>query len=260
VNQPLRVVQMTDTHLFADPHQVLLGCPTGLTLAAVVAQVAKYQPDLILLTGDLSQDETPASYQRLLACLQPLTCPIHWTGGNHDHPEFLTQVLTAGGLRPEKSFTQGGWQFILLHSPVPGAVGGYLDEAETTHLSEILQRQTQPTLVALHHPPFPVGSPWLDESALANPERLWQLLDAHPQVKLVLCGHVHQEQQWHRQGVTYFSTPSTCIQFAPQAPKFTLDTAYPGFRWLELDHQGNFRSGVTRVPYELSVDLQATGY
>ncbi len=260
VNRPLRVVQITDTHLFADPRQALLGCPTGSTLVAVVAEVERYQPDVILLTGDLSQDETPASYEHLLACLRPLTCPIYWTGGNHDHREALTQVLTAGGLRPEKSFAQGGWQFILLHSPVPGTVGGRLEEAELTWLREMLHRSTQPTLLALHHPLFPVGSPWLDGSSLANPERLWQICDAHPQVKLVLCGHVHQERQWHRQGVTYFSCPSTCIQFVPQAQEFTLDTSYPGFRWLELDPQGTFRTGVTRVPYGWVADAQATGY
>lgn len=257
---PLRVVQVTDTHLFGDPHQTLLGCPTGTTLAAVLAEVHLYQPDVLLLTGDLSQDETAASYEHLLTLLQPLTCPIHWTGGNHDHWQVLNRVLTAGGLRPEKCFTQGGWQFILLNSAVPGAVGGELLQAELMYLEQCLQQAPQPTLVALHHPLFPVGSPWLDDSRLANPERLWHILDGHPQVKLVLCGHVHQERQWQRQHVTYFSTPSTCIQFAPQSQTFALDAASPGFRWLELQPDGHFRSGVTRVACAVGMDLQATGY
>ncbi|MEN9216958.1 MAG: 3',5'-cyclic-AMP phosphodiesterase [Gloeomargarita sp. HHBFW_bins_162] len=256
----LRVVQITDTHLFGDPHQTLLGCRTGATLKTVLAQVRIDQPDVILLTGDLSQDETPASYKYLVDLLRPLTCPIYWTGGNHDHWESLTQVLTAAQLRPEKQFIQGGWQFILLNSAVPGAVGGALSPTELAYLEQCLRRCALPTLVALHHPLFPVGSPWLDDSRLANPEALWRILDAHPQVKVVLCGHVHQERQWERRGVTYCSTPSTCVQFAPQAQEFRLDTAFPGFRWLELFPEGTFRSGVVRVPCPVAIDLQATGY
>ena len=258
--QPLRVVQITDTHLFADPHQTLLGCPTGLTLQAVVAEVQAYQPDVLLLTGDLSQDETPASYQQLLAILQPLTCPMYWTAGNHDHEETLNQVLTSGGCRPDKTWVQGGWRFILLNSAIPGLVGGELLAAELHYLAQVLSESPEPTLIALHHPLFPVGSPWLDDSRLANPEVFWRICDAYPQVKVVLCGHVHQERMWQRQGVTYYSSPSTCIQFAPQAEMFTLDTAYPGFRWLELHPQGNFRSGVIRVAAKWVMDAQATGY
>jgi len=260
VYQPLRVVQITDTHLFADPHQVLLGCPTWVTLVKVLEHVQFFQPDVLLLTGDLSQDETLASYQNLVDLLRPLTCPIYWIGGNHDQPELLTQTLTAGGLRPEKTFVQGGWRFILLHSPVPGAVGGALGARELAYLEHTLHQSSEPTLIALHHPLFPVDSPWLDDSALANPEQFWHICDAHPQVKLVLCGHVHQERRWERRGVTYLSSPSTCIQFAPQAQAFTLDTAFPGFRWLELDPQGTFRTGVTRVPCQWVVDARATGY
>ncbi|APB34363.1 metallophosphoesterase [Gloeomargarita lithophora Alchichica-D10] len=260
MHQSLRVVQITDTHLFADPHQALLGCPTWATLTKVLTQVQRYQPDVLLLTGDLSQDETPASYQHLVDLLQPLPCPIYWTGGNHDCRDTLAQVLTAGGVRPEKTWHQGGWQFILLNSAVPGAVGGQLAATEINHLEHNLRQGHQPTLVALHHPLLPVGSPWLDDSSVANPERLWQVLDSHPQIKLVLCGHVHQERQWQRRGVTYYSSPSTCIQFAPQAQNFTLDTAFPGFRWLELDPQGTFRSGVSRIPCKWVLDAQATGY
>ncbi len=260
MSQPLRVVQITDTHLFADPQQALLGCPTQLTLQAVVAEVQRYQPDVVLLTGDLSQDETPASYQHLLTALQPLTCPIYWTAGNHDHLETLSQALSQGSCRPEKTWVQGGWRFILLHSPVPGAVGGHLAATELQRLASILHQSSEPTLIALHHPLFPVGSPWLDDSRLANPEEFWQVCDAHPQVKVVVCGHVHQECTWQRRGVTYYSSPSTCIQFAPHAATFTLDTAYPGFRWLELFPQGHFRSGVIRVVAQWAMDVQAVGY
>ncbi|MCS6781737.1 MAG: 3',5'-cyclic-AMP phosphodiesterase [Gloeomargarita sp. SKYBB_i_bin120] len=260
MNRPLRVVQLTDTHLFADPRQTLLGCPTWETLQQVVAQVVVYDPDLVLLTGDLSQDESDASYERLVAALQLLSCPIYWLAGNHDAANPLERILTTGGLCPDKRFQAGGWYFALLDSTLPGEVGGFLSPTVLAELATDLAQHPEPTLIALHHPLFPVGSPWLDDSRVRNPEALWSVLDAHPQVRVVLCGHVHQEHTWRRCGVTYYSTPSTCIQFAPQAATFALDTAFPGFRWLELLPDGQHTSGVVRVPCSITVDSGASGY
>lgn len=76
---PLQVVQLSDTHLFANPEGVMLGCPTDGTLQAVLASVRELpaSPDLLLLTGDLSQDETQGSYERLVALLRPHAVPTY---------------------------------------------------------------------------------------------------------------------------------------------------------------------------------------
>ncbi|MCS7225964.1 MAG: metallophosphoesterase [Gloeomargarita sp. SKYB31] len=260
MQRPLRVVQLTDTHLFADPQQTLLGCRTWLTCQAVVTEAAAYCPDLVLLTGDLSQDESAASYQHLVNALWSLDCPVYWLGGNHDAASVLAEVAATGGWRPEKRFVQGGWYFVLLDSTLPGQVGGWLQRAAMAELTEELTQHPEPTLIAMHHPLFPVGSPWLDDSRVGNPEVFWQAVDRHPQVRVVLCGHVHQEHTWQRCGVTYYSTPSTCIQFAAQADTFTLDPAFPGFRWLELLPDGRYTSGVVRVACPVTVDQDANGY
>ena len=110
-----------------------------------------------------------------------------------------------------------------------------------------------PTLVALHHPPFYVNSHWLDSSTLQNPEEFFAVLDRHPQVKLVLFGHIHQEFHYQRYDVHYLGNPSTCIQFAPLSSTFTLDQKPPGFRLLKLYPNGTWESWVERIPlnYEL---------
>ena len=58
---PLLVAQITDTHLFAEVDRTWKGLSTAHTLKAVLdrLQQIKPPPDLLLLTGDLSQDETP---------------------------------------------------------------------------------------------------------------------------------------------------------------------------------------------------------
>jgi len=46
-------------------------------------------------------------------------------------------------------------------------------------------------LVAFHHPPVALHSPFIDGIGQHGPERLAALLADHPQVVAVLCGHAH---------------------------------------------------------------------
>ena len=81
-------------------------------------------PDLLLLTGDLSQDETPESYQRLVSLIAPLGIPAYWIPGNHDNIPVMAEILNQPPLSPEKSWMLGNWQFLLLSSVEAGCDGG----------------------------------------------------------------------------------------------------------------------------------------
>lgn len=61
----VRILQVTDTHLFADTANTLLGINTHQSYHAVLdAILEQNQPiDLIVATGDLVQDQSPEAYQ-----------------------------------------------------------------------------------------------------------------------------------------------------------------------------------------------------
>jgi 3',5'-cyclic-AMP phosphodiesterase len=262
---PLLVVQISDLHLFKDERQNLLGWNTWGSFKQIVQQLDAYRPrpDLILLTGDLSQDETAASYQKIVECLIPLEIPTYWLPGNHDHVLTMQQVLDRPPVYADKSLNQGGWQYLLLNTNVPGQVYGALSLDGLAWLERELSiiSLEQPTLISMHHPPFWVGSPWLDQSGLNNTTAFFEIIDQYPQVQLVLVGHVHQEFQCVRNDVTYLSTPSTCIQFMPKSPEFALDTNGPGFRLLWLHPDGTFETAVERVGlHQQQLNLNAQGY
>ncbi|MCT7951616.1 3',5'-cyclic-AMP phosphodiesterase [Ancylothrix sp. C2] len=260
---PLLVAQLTDIHLFATPQQELVGFPTSESFLAVLQTLKELQPspDLLLLTGDLSQDHTKESYQHLQQLISPLGIPTYWLPGNHDSLPFMDEVLTKFPFLPEKSFQQGNWNFILLNSGVPGYVHGYLSGSTLEWLDrQLSQLPPQPTLVSLHHPPFLVNSEWLDSSTLQNPEELFTVLARYPQVKLVLFGHIHQEFDREFQGIRYLASPSTCIQFKPKSEKFGLDVVEPGFRVLKLYPDGKVETRVERVAFAGRFDLAAKGY
>ncbi|MDS3859317.1 3',5'-cyclic-AMP phosphodiesterase [Thermosynechococcaceae cyanobacterium BACA0444] len=259
----LHLVQVSDTHLFAEPTGKLLGLVTADSFQSVLSTVQALAPapDLLILTGDLAQDHQAKTYQYLRTLMASLTTPIYWLAGNHDQPELMVQELSHPPFNGIKAFQAGGWQFILLSSHLPGHVHGHLSQETLTDLSTQLQQASdRPTLVALHHPPFLVGSQWLDGSRLDNPEDLFAVLALFPQVKLVLFGHIHQEFQQERQGITYLGTPSTCIQFLPASQEFGLEPVGPGFRQVWLYPDGAWETKVTRVDFSTQVDATATGY
>jgi Icc protein len=106
-----------------------------------------------------------------------------------------------------------------------------------------------------------VGSVWIDQYVVRNADAFFQLIDDHPQVKLVAWGHVHQEFQQRRKGVTLVATPSTCVQFKPLCDDFTVDTQMPGYRWFELNSDGSFTTGIARVTNkQYVIDYKSAGY
>jgi Icc protein len=249
----VRLLHLTDPHLLANPEGTLQGVPTRRTLERVLDRVRAEEPDpaAFLLTGDLSQDETKESYRFLSDLFTPFDRPVIALAGNHDDPAAMAAGFAEGGGRVStaRSHGLGTWRVVVADTRVPGEVGGALAPKERAALDVALgEEPDRPTLLALHHHPVPTGCAWLDAIALAHPDALFRLLDRHPQVRCVVWGHVHQEQDRTRNGVRLLSSPATCIQFRPGSAKFALDDRPPGYRWLDLRPDGTLRTGVRRLP------------
>jgi len=264
LDSPLRVVQITDTHLYADPAGCLLGLNTQLTFDLILEQLRErhWPADLVLATGDLIHDGSSVAYPRLHRQLATLGPPVYCLPGNHDEPVQAERLLTGGQVHATPCVRHGAWGFIFVDSTRPGSEAGHLSSSALERLRECLQRHRhRHLLVCLHHQPVPVDSRWLDTMAVDNAAELFRLIDAAPQVRAVLWGHVHQVYEGERKGVRLLSCPSTCVQFLPRSGQFALDTLPPGYRWLKLYSDGRIDSGVERLPaYPAGLDMQATGY
>lgn len=248
---PVRILQITDTHLFADRYASLHGINTRHSLQSVLQRaLQRPTPDLVLVTGDLVHDESPAGYRVLFKMLRPLKAPVGVIAGNHDNLDTLRaeipRTMRLGGVHLLRS-----WRAVLLNSQVPGKAYGNLDNAELYFLEAALQAAANDhVLVVLHHHPVPVGSAWLDNIALDNPEALFGLLRRFPNAHAVLCGHVHQELDTQHDGLRLLATPSTCVQFKPHSEEFETDDKRPGFRWMSLNADGSIETGIERVTVE----------
>lgn len=256
----LTLAHVTDPHLLADPGGTLLDWPTRPSFEAVLTHVRTVAPDVLLLTGDLAQDAQPATYRAVEALVAPLGVPCLALPGNHDDPTVMQQMLTGPVDASTSVASMGGWHLVLLDSHVPGGTHGRLSPTALQMLDDLLVRLRGPTLVAVHHPPVPVGADWLDAIRLYEPESLHTCLQRHPQVRLVLCGHVHQAHEAAFAHAQLYTTPSTCIQFAPDTSKFALDPVDPGYRLFTLYPDGRHTQSLFRVPVPYQSDPTATGY
>ncbi|WP_228057069.1 3',5'-cyclic-AMP phosphodiesterase [Tychonema sp. LEGE 07203] len=249
----LFAAQITDTHLFAEFDRTWKGLSTARSLSSVLDRLQQIQPppDLLLLTGDLSQDETPESYELLASLISPLNIPAYWIPGNHDNIPVMQQILDKPPLSPEKSFQLGNWQFLLLSSVEAGCDGGRLSPESLDWLdSQLQQTGERPVIIALHHHPLAIDCEIMDSMMLHNADEFLAIVDRYPHIKIVLCGHIHQEFQQQRGLVAYLGTPSTCIQLLPKTSPIVLDTVGPGFRLLELAIDGTWDTKIERVVEE----------
>jgi Icc protein len=250
VGQPVQLLHITDTHLLSDAGATFKGLDTAQTLTAVLdqARTQAWPPDGVLLTGDLVHDEQAPGYERLRAILDGLQVPVYPVAGNHDDPGLVESVLASDWIRPQPLVELGAWRLIILDTHWDGEVRGRLHEDQLTWLDASLAAGAgHHHLIAMHHPPVPVGSPWLDRLALLDPQGFFRVVDRHDHVRAVVCGHVHQDFDTLHRGVRYLTTPSTCMQFRPRSAEPAVDARPPGFRWLVLHADGTLTTQVHRL-------------
>ena len=239
------VVQITDCHLPADPERTYRGINPHRNLETLLTRVSAIKPDLLLATGDLSEDGSRASYRALQKYFRPLGIPVLALPGNHDDASLLTEIFPGSPVDTISVSSHGPWQIIRLNSCLPGRPEGRLSENTLADLEEFLKRDGKgPQLITLHHQPVAIGSPWIDKYRLLNAQALLQLVDHYPGVKAVVWGHIHQVFEADRNGTVMLGGPSSAINALPGGQRFTPGTIGPACRWLELRADETLLSGI----------------
>ncbi|MBV1913940.1 MAG: 3',5'-cyclic-AMP phosphodiesterase [Pseudomonadales bacterium] len=265
IENPYRIIQITDPHLGASRDQSVLGINNYQSLELVVELVKQQQGrnfDRIVSTGDISSEGSEQSYRDFLQLMEPFGRPISWLPGNHDCPDTMAGIQDVPLLDPQRVVEMGAWQMLMLDSKISGAVGGNLDQQELELLEVTLKvTDNKHTLFCLHHQPVDVGCGWMDPQKIRNADRFFEIIEQYPGTKLVLWGHIHQQFEDTRNNIQLLATPSTCHQFEPLQQQFKIGHQLPGYRWLDLYPDGRIVTGVSRIkstPFE--IDYLSEGY
>jgi Icc protein len=247
-DKPVRLLQISDTHLHATRDSRMRGVNTYDTFRAVLDQAVAHPlwpADAVLVSGDIVQDESRAGYELFRSEMELLDVKVCCLPGNHDDPKLMNEILSGGPFQFCDSARLGDWSLILLNTFLTGEDAGGLGNLRLEALSLALKdHQTQHVLVCMHHQPLNMGSSWLDGVGLRDASEFLEIIDSANNVRGVLWGHVHQASDRTRGNVRFLSAPSTCSQFLPGSNFFAIDNRPPGMRWLRLYQDGRIETEV----------------
>jgi len=195
------ICQLTDLHVRPSGAAGQMAETNMLTERACrVAAAFTPLPDVVIITGDLTENGAEAEYANLSAILgRTLPIPVFVVPGNHDRREGIRAGLAhLPGVTADPHFVQYTVEdypvrLVMLDTLVPGANHGALSAAQLEWLDQTLAAQpSKPTLVGMHHPPFITGIPHMDKIALLDQDAFRSVVSRHRQVERIVCGHHHR--------------------------------------------------------------------
>jgi len=217
------IAQLTDIHVGRSPEEGA-GELNQVRLRAVLDRLLAepHRPDLLVLTGDVTENGDRASFARTAALLADCPLPVWPVVGNHDTREALVHAFPQ--VRPaEDGFLhyvveQGGLRLVMLDTIEPGRGAGAFCDARAAWLAaRLAEAPATPTLIFMHHPPVASGIDWMDPPRDAGwIDRFGAAIDGHRQLRAICCGHLHRPMATALRGVP--------VQVAPSvAPLLALD-------------------------------------
>lgn len=212
------LAHLSDTHLRdpADPLVRGVVDPRPALLEALDAATT-HSPEALVLTGDLSDDGSLASYIELRRLVEPVAerigAEVIWGNGNHDSREAFRAGLLdeAPSVAPiNRAYRLGGLRLLWLDSTVPGHDHGRVAAESLEWLAaELAEPAPEGTLLAMHHTPLPVVQDLAASWELLDQQELADVLHGSD-VRAILAGHYHQSGFGSIAGIGVHAATSLC--------------------------------------------------
>ncbi|MGY6698015.1 MAG: metallophosphoesterase [Roseinatronobacter sp.] len=220
-----RLLHLTDLHVVA-PGALCSGVlDTGAILRTAVdrllAQIPAIGPlDGLLVTGDISEDGSAASYDLAQRELARFDLPVYAVPGNHDSRGAFRVAFGGQDWMPASGLID--WvvdlpdtRLIGLDTLVEGQGAGRVSPDSLEFLNHALQGAGgRALIVALHHPPLRTGIRFMDNIGLENSKDLAATIPANCQPVTFVAGHVHGVYLGRIGAHRVVTAPSLCSAFA----------------------------------------------
>ena len=221
------IAQITDLHL-RPPGVLAYGvADTNRLTERAIRKLAtlRPQPDVVVITGDMTDCGLPEEYALLRKLLALLPMPVFMVPGNHDRrgnlkrafadwptivadPDFVQFVVDDFPLR-----------LIGLDTAVEKSDDGALCARRLEFLSDALAAAPgKPTVIFMHHPPFDCGLSDEDRARVMDGSaELAAILKRNRQVLALWCGHHHRPIETMFAACRPASSPASRIRSASAA-------------------------------------------
>ena len=217
-------VHMSDLH-FVPPGALANGIDSLANARKVLQRMRGLSepPAFILISGDLSNDGTPDSYEVLNGFLEEIGetgTPVMLALGNHDDRANFRRVVlgetTSGEAAPYHHVHQiDGLRVIVLDSLIPGEPQGRLGDDQLAWLANELQTPApNGTLIVVHHcSRLAAPRHHYPMFILQDADALEAIVARFPgEVRGVFAGHSHQNNAAAFGGTTHLTAPAVLCQ------------------------------------------------
>lgn len=182
-------------------------------ITQAVGRIRGESPDLVVVTGDLADHPFYGMHdEELIAlgekdlrlireCFAPLTCPVAWLYGNHDHPESFHRVY---GDLPADFHVAGHRVLLFFDDEVENNFPQRMGKQRERFLAAMNDDDPSPQVHLQHYlvaPEREGGYP----HAYREAGSLKAALLADSRVRLVLSGHYHKGDSLFREGHVHFA-------------------------------------------------------
>jgi Icc protein len=213
------IAQISDSHIDPDSPNA---AARVRDLRRCVSDINRLNPapDVVIHTGDLTHDGTPAKYSEVLGILERLRPPLHVAAGNRDDRDLIAanfpmrRDLLSGTPFVQYSVDDYPVRLIALDTLSDTSNMGDFCDLRADSLSRALAEDAvKPTALFMHHPPFEVVQSkyrWQFDSLEAI-SILGRALDGQGQVVRAFTGHAHRDASGEIAGIPVSSVPSVAI-------------------------------------------------
>ncbi|HEY0210844.1 metallophosphoesterase [Acerihabitans sp.] len=234
----MKIIQLTDCHLCSTSDATLHGYNTYNGLTAVIDFIiGKHDVgcEALIVTGDISDDGSLASYRLALQQMKRLNLPIYAFGGNHDNPVNLAEIFDADkSVGNIDDLAGDDWRFIYVDTVLENQDSGLLSAAAKQSLTNrILACGGHNIALLMHHHPVAAGIPLVDDCMLLNGGEMTEICQRYADVKALCCGHAHTDYSERQNNCLISLCPATSFQWQSGA-RTILTQDKRGFKVLDF--------------------------
>ncbi|MEM7364423.1 MAG: metallophosphoesterase [Pseudomonadota bacterium] len=194
-----------------------------------LAYVRDHQPDLLVISGDLTWPDHLKDACEWLCALLP-DVPVAMIPGNHDDPAMMFDIFGESRcIDPSFCYKQDhpDGRIIYVNTQVNA-----LSQDQMAQMKAWAEERD--SILFIHHPPSMIGGGFMDRNYPLENHLDASAAIAEAGIEHVFCGHYHnQKEEKTEDGFTIHLTPSPAFQISLSNPDFEKESFDPVVRIID---------------------------